>query len=245
MQRDPLDQRLSQISTAWSVLRQAHAGAADAAAAQQLLVQRYGPAIHRYLLAAVRDAHAADELFQQFFLDLLRGRFRHADPQRGRFRQYVKTALFHLVGLYRRKQQRQPPQRPDDPSLADPAAPPEDLDRQLDAGWRDDLLARTWQALAQAHPTSHAVLRFRAEHDRMPSAAMAGPLSHALGKPLTADGIRQALRRARERFADLLIEEVAQSLESPTVAELEQELRELNLLSYCQPALQRRGRPGT
>src|SRR5438477_13217082 len=64
-----LDARLSKISTIWTVLRQAHGGPADAAAAaQQVLLQRYGGAIHRYLLAILRDRHAADDLTQEFGL---------------------------------------------------------------------------------------------------------------------------------------------------------------------------------
>src|SRR5262249_46366256 len=108
--------------------------------------------------------------------------------------------------------------------------------------WRNDLLARTWEALAQAQPTFHEVLRLRAAHPKMPSPQLAGHLGQALGKPCTADGVRQALRRARGWFAELLLEEVARSLESPSAEEIEQELRELDLLEYCRPALERYAR---
>jgi hypothetical protein len=64
-------------------------------------------------------------------------------------------------------------------------------------------------------------------------------LSRQLGKKLTVDGLRQTLRRARAMFADLLIVEVAQSLTEPTQEAIEEELGELNLLAYCQPALAR------
>ena len=59
-------------------------------------VERYGPAVRRYLRAAV-PADAADELAQQFFVDLLAGKYRHAEPTRGRFRDYLKTSLFRRV----------------------------------------------------------------------------------------------------------------------------------------------------
>ncbi len=49
--------------------------------------------------------------------------------------------------------------------------------------------------------------------------------------------ISQALHRAK--FADLLLEEVAASLEPPTRENVEEELRDLDLLPYCQPALKR------
>jgi hypothetical protein len=54
-----------------------------------------------------------------------------------------------------------------------------------------------------------------------------------------ADQVRKALQRARESFAGLLLEEVARSLGPEPGVALEQELRELDLLKYCQPALVR------
>ncbi len=69
---------------------------------------------------------------------------------------------------------------------------------------------------------------------------MAEQLSTQLGKPLSAAGVRQTLHRARDRFADLLVDEVVQTLGRSAEEDLEQELIELNLLKYCQPALDRR-----
>src|SRR5262249_59602726 len=115
--------------------------------------------------------------------------------------------------------------------------PAEDSDGAFNEEWRDDLMARAWDALERTQPAFYAVLRFRAAHPKMPSAEMAPHLSRQLGKPLTDDGVRQTLRRARDRFAALLLDEVAQSLESPTAESVQEELRDLNLLTYCQPAL--------
>jgi RNA polymerase sigma-70 factor (ECF subfamily) len=238
MESPQLASRLSKISTLWSELRQAHQGPPEAAVvARDRLLQRYGGAIHRYLRAALRDGHGADDLAQEFALSLLRGEFRHADPQRGRFRDYVKGALFHLVSKYRRKEQKQPgPLPPGHVALATLAAAPEDAN-EFDATWRDELLERTWQALAREQPDFHAVLHFRAAHPCMPSAQMAEQLTPQLGRPLTAAGVRQTLHRARTRFVELLVEEVSQSLESPTPEQVEQELGELDLLAFCRPTL--------
>jgi RNA polymerase sigma-70 factor (ECF subfamily) len=246
MSADDLNARLSSISTHWSVLRQAHEGNAEAAAqAQDLLMRRYGEAIRRYLLGALRDEHAADELTQEFALSLVRGSFRGADPQRGRFRYYLKVALCHLVSNYheaRRKGLASLP--PDSPALADLAAPPPEAYSAFDEACREDLLARTWDALADTHPTYYAVLRFKAAHPQMPSEEMAGHLSVLLEKPLTADGARQALHRARELYGDLLVEDVARQLDPPTPEAVMAELNDLNLLSYCKPALDRYARKG-
>jgi len=70
-------------------------------------------------------------------------------------------------------------------------------------------------------------------------AAHAARLGARLGKTLSVPALRQALYRAREKFAELLVDEVAQSLENPNREELENELSDLGLLSYCQSALAR------
>jgi RNA polymerase sigma factor (sigma-70 family) len=234
-------ERLSGITTVWTLLRQAHAATADAEPAREALVLRYGGAVRRYLLAALHDEHAADELAQEFSLALVRGEFRGADPRRGRFRGYVKSVLFHLVSRYRRRQARGPaPVAPDDPALVGLAAPDEEQDASFAESWRQDLLARAWAALAEAHPASYAVLRLRAEHPEAPSQEMADLLGRRLSKAFTAAGVRQALRRAREQYADLLLEEVAHTLDDPTPAAVEEELADLRLLEYCRPALRRR-----
>ena len=62
-----------------------------------------------------------------------------------------------------------------------------------------------------------------------------------LGRSLTDAGVRQTLKRARDKFAELLLEDVIHSLEDPTVRQLLQGLRVLGLLDYCRPALEKRG----
>src|SRR5215218_5179677 len=90
--------RLSRIETLWPAVERAHgAPPEESAAAMWDLLRRYRGAVYRYLAGAVRDPDAADELFQEFALRFLRGDFRRADPGRGRFRDYVKSALINLV----------------------------------------------------------------------------------------------------------------------------------------------------
>jgi hypothetical protein len=61
----------------------------------------------------------------------------------------------------------------------------------------------------------------------------------ALGRAVNANWVRQTLRRARERFIDVLVAEVARSLESPTFEQLEQELIALGLGDDCRTGLER------
>ena len=217
-------------------------------AARRRLLERYGGAARRYLLGALREPEAADELFQEFALCLLRGDFRRADPGRGRFRNFLKAALFRLVVHYRRRQQRRPLPLRDAAGVAvtdpDPARDEQDFLRS----WRDELLARAWDVLARAAEQTgrpfYVVLRFRADNPDVRSPEMAERLAAPLGRPLTAAGVRQLLHRARERFADALLDEVLHSLDSPTREQLERELIDIGLLDYCRPAIGRRDRGG-
>ena len=246
MSHDNLQRRLNCISTDWSVVRQAHEGhTVTAASAQELLVRRYGEAVRRYLLGALRDPDAADDLAQEFALCLVRGEFRYADPQRGRFRDYVKVVLMHLVSRCRRSQKKEVPELPpDSPVFEGLSAPAEDLDRLFDETWRADLLAGAWHGLADAQPTFYAVLRHRAANPKMPSGEMATQLSRQLGMVVTAVWVRQTLHQARQLFAALLLDQVAGSLHAPTAELIAEELRDLRLLDYCKAALERRQFPG-
>ena len=108
MAPDNPNARLNLISTRWTLLGRACGDDAEAQAAKTDVLERYGGAIRRYLLGAVRDEDAADDLFQEFVCRLLRGGFRGADRARGRFRDYLKGVLAHLVVDYHRARQRQP-----------------------------------------------------------------------------------------------------------------------------------------
>ncbi len=246
MAEPEIQERLSRINTRWSVVFQAHQGSSqEVVAAQQALMQRYCGAMYKYILAAVRDPHVAEELCQEFALLFVQGNFKRVDPERGRFRDYVKTVLFHLVANWRRRQNRQGvayDSEVHEPAQAAPAVEPSDQ-KFLD-NWRDELLGRAWEGLErienQTGQLYFTMLRFRAASPDVKSEQMAQQLAERLGKPLTAVAVRQTVHRAREKFADLLLDEVARSLETTDRDRLEQELIDLSLLPYCQEALAKR-----
>jgi hypothetical protein len=126
-------------------------------------------------------------------------------------------------------------------AVADDAEPLEGDDGGL-ASWKQTLLGLCWHALEQHerdHPGSvaHTVLRLKAEHIDEDSEALARRLSEKLGKPVRADAFRQQLRRARVRFAQALLEEVARGLDDPSPLRVEEELIETGLMVYVQDLL--------
>ncbi len=240
------DARLSRIETLWSVVRRAHEDDLSAAqAAQQELIDRYGGAVRRYLLGALRDEDAADEVFQEFALRFVRGDFQKAAPERGRFRSFVKTSIYHLIVDFQRRATRDRKHRsPAFEFTDDMQASLEQMDAAFTSSWRSELLASSWSALQSRESANgkpyYTVLRFRADHPHLRSPELAEELSSKLNRPLSPGNVRVLVHRAREVFAELLLANVEDSLENPSLDDLEQELIALDLYSYCKPVLSRR-----
>lgn len=237
--------RLSVIVTRWSLLKQAH-GSSDGSAkeAQEKLLKRYGGAIRRYLLGCVRNQDQADELYQEFAIKFIQGGLQGANPEKGRFRHYLKGVLFHLLADQHQRRKRQPGGWHSElPEPADDGTSTPEADAAFQEQWRAELLADAWSKLeAEEKGSGHlffTVLSYRRDHPDQRSDAMAQSLSKLAGKPISAAGLRQTLHRARERFADILLDQIVHSLAEPTVETLHEELVDLKLMQYCEPALER------
>lgn len=243
------EERLSRIVTQWSIVRQAHDNDhADRNSAQQALLERYGGAVRRYLLASLRDADAADEVFQEFALRFVRGDLRSANPDHGKFRNFLRTIVSRMVVDHHRRGQRR---RKHEKTA--PTGLPQPVDRSVESAedkeafsrsWREDLLSRSWEQLRRVEEQEgrplYTILRHRVEHPDANSALLAEQLSERLGKPITAGNVRVLVHRARDKFAAFLLEEVADSVQDGSLDHVEQELIELRLHDYCREALQRR-----
>lgn len=246
MEPEDRDDRLSRITTQWSVVFQAHNGSPEEVTqAQTELMLRYAGAIHRYLMGILRDEHAVEELDQEFAVRFLRGDFHRADPTRGRFRDFVRRALRNLMIDYVRRRKRIPRQIGDDVPEPIDTSPEQDLDREFLKSWRQELLNRAWVALEEFEKSSgrpyYTVLRAKVDDPKLRSHEIAERLAVKLDRPgLNGSWVRQTLLRAREQFVRRLIDEVAASLPDPDLRDIEAELAELDLLHYCEPVLNRR-----
>lgn len=237
-------ERLSQIETLWSVVRQAHeTDPSGAREAQRKLLQQYGNAIRRYLNTRLRDPVAADDVYQDFAIKFVQGDFHNATPEKGRFRTFIKTVLFRQVADHYRARKRQPALQLD-VRLVEPVADSdaEQQDEKFAEVWREEMLQQAWSRLRELEDTSgkpwHSVLRLRVQNPEMRSARLALALGDALGKPVSSANVRVLLHRAREKFSVLLLETISGSLSSTSCEELEAELVDLKLLEYCQTALE-------
>jgi RNA polymerase sigma-70 factor (ECF subfamily) len=213
-----------------------------ARSARDRLFGRYQPAVSRYLQAAVRDPHVADDLVQEFALRLARGDFQSVTPEKGRFRNFLRTVLIRLVIDHRRQTHRVVTGGTPVTDLVDPD-PKLDYDRAFVAVWRAELLEAAWARLQREQQESgrflFTLLRARVDDPDASSEALAARLSAVEGRLLTAGWVRKRLMEARSRFTDFLVAEVAGSLEHPTRDAVAEELADLELLTSCQEALAR------
>ena len=218
-----LESHLSRIDTHWTAVVQAHRGSVgDAGEARAALLERYGGAVRRYLLASLRDVDGADDLGQEFALRFLRGDFRNADPGRGRFHDFVKRAVYNPMVDYHRSRQVRP--RPLDDGVPEPApdAPIlRDHDSRFLESWRGELMAKAWAALDQVQARTgqpfadvlrlrveQPELRLRVEQPELRSPQLAEQLSARLARPVNAGWVRTNLHRARDLFVESLVREV-------------------------------------
>jgi RNA polymerase sigma-70 factor (ECF subfamily) len=232
---------LSQMSTVWTMVYQANSGKPDQVSeAVGKLMLKYAGAVHRYLLKILRDPEIAAELEQDFAVRFLRGDFRHCDPSRGRFRDYVKRALQNLVNDYYRRRR---PSISTDSIFTEPVIEdtPPTFEAEFIESWKKDLLERAWRVLLDLEKKTnlpyYTVLKLRVDFPDLRSHHLAEKLSSTSGRTVTPGAFRQAVQRARLKYVGFLIEEVKASLQDPSPDHVEEELGDLGLLEFCRSYL--------
>ena len=74
--------RLDQITTVWSMLDD-----------PSRFMMRYAAPIQSYVATLIHNRHDAEEIIQDFLVRVMNRGFAGATPGRGRFRDYLKTAV--------------------------------------------------------------------------------------------------------------------------------------------------------
>ncbi|MEM7453756.1 MAG: sigma factor [Planctomycetota bacterium] len=231
--------RLENVQTRWSLLRSAGGPDSSMLDVRNALVLRYVVPIRSYVQAIVRDESAADEIAQDAVVRLLKGDFAGADPDRGRFRDLLKTALRNMVRNHWKKSnvRKAAPLEFDISEEENDAADP-----WLDH-WRGHLLELAWgdlKAVEDASPGRfpHSVLKVRTDLPDSSSTDLAAELSKRVGKEVKPDAFRQQLKRARQRFAETLLSELRDGLDDPTPERIHDEVIALGLYPWLKDKLE-------
>jgi RNA polymerase sigma-70 factor (ECF subfamily) len=217
--------RLDQIKTDWSlVFEPAH------------VVMRYAHAVQCYLNDLLCNQHDAEEVAQDFFLWVSQHGLPRASKDRGRFRDYLKKVVRNKALNFLRKK------KPDayDIDLLHLAAPddaPGVADQEWVMHWRSCLFRRAWRRLERYQNRSpkgryFTVLHLCATHPSEDSRELAARASSLDGRTITAAAFRKQVSRARRVFAEMLVHEVAKTLDQPSPTDVEQELVDLGLMTY-------------
>ena len=192
--------------------------------------------IYAFLRRQGHSPHEADDLTQGFFAELIeRDYLNSVEPERGRFRWF----LMHAVKRFRAKQFAKNhalkrggavsiqslDANPESRFVREPATS-DDPQSQFMRGWALTVLRRAVDDVREELRRTEPVGRFEAlqrlvSGDDLTHADVANQLGMSSG------AVKVAAHRLRKRFREKLRGRVAQTLDRPTQAEIDQEIDEL------------------
>ncbi len=224
-------------STHWSVVVEAQGESPAAEEALEKLCRTYWRPIYSFILRQAVGPEAAEDITQGFFADLLEHKSLTAvRKEKGRFRSYLLGALKHFLADERRRAmaiKRGKGQRliPLEALSANERAEMEPADPVT----AEQIYERRWASTV----LEHVLALLKNEYVAAGNAALFDCLKQLLpdepGSPsqtdmagqlgMTANAVRQAFHRFRQRYQLLLREEIAHTVATP--ADIEDELRHL------------------
>jgi RNA polymerase sigma factor (sigma-70 family) len=226
------------VTTHWSVVLSA--GRSDttlARAALEQLCGNYWPPLYAYVRRAGYSREEAQDLTQEFFARLLaQDTIAKADPARGRFRSFLLGSLKHFLAHEWEKAVAQKrgggaqvlPLEFDtaETRCAQPIAPGDTPDRAFDRQWALALLDVVLGRLRKEYTDSGRDSLFVGMKDTLTGGRSEIPyreLGARLG--LSEGAVKVAAHRLRQRYRELLREEVANTVSKPD--DLEAEMKHL------------------
>jgi RNA polymerase sigma factor (sigma-70 family) len=226
-------------TTHWSVVLAAatHHDTTRAHDALARLCQTYWYPLYAYVRRRGYAAHDAQDLTQAFFAQLLeRQSLASVDPERGRFRSFILTALNHFLASEWKKGRAQKrgggcpnlsldwaaAEQRFDLEPATHAAP----DRLFDRQWALTLLAEVLNRLEREYQAEGRADLFAALKETLMGLRESQPyagLARSLG--MSENAVKVAVHRLRQRYRELIRAEIANTLDSGR--DVEAELRHL------------------
>jgi RNA polymerase sigma-70 factor (ECF subfamily) len=231
------------VTTHWSMVLAAGGALSDhQAAALEALCRIYWYPLYAYVRRSGRTPEDSKDLTQSFFFYIIeQGGLGLADRERGRFRTFLLTALKnYLVDEHRRAtalkrgggKSFEPLENDDGEERyqfepADLASPDVLYDRE----WAKAALAQALARLRTEYASSKYGPGFETLKDYVwgeRSGVSCAEVGRQLG--MSEEAIKKAVQRVRQRFARLLREQIAETVNTP--AELEDEIRHLSTLLH-------------
>jgi RNA polymerase sigma factor (sigma-70 family) len=225
-------------TTQWSLVAAAgEVARPDAREALSQLCRTYWLPVYAFVRSRTPSIEEAHDLTQEFFCRMLEQNLvAKADPERGRFRSFLLASVKNFLANEWDKSQRQ--KRGGDREIlsldfarGDSQLAAEPLDRQspeklFERQWALTLIGVVLDQLRTDYSTRDKLDQFEAlkgcligSGERVSAAEIAAQLG------MTDDAVRQAMHRLRQRFRELLYEEVGRTVASK--AEIDDEIRGL------------------
>ena len=226
------------VTTHWSVV--VSAGQSDSTRAQTALAklcQTYWYPLYSYVRRRGYSPEDAQDLTQEFFARLLtRNWVSSADPQKGRFRSFLLTAMNHFLAdeWDRLKAQKRGGGRRVLPLEVETAEnrfqsePPDPLTPEViyERRWAQTLLETVFEQLRQAYEAEGKAALFAELKGSLTQARAAVPYVELAARLKLSEGaLRVAVHRLRQRYRELLRAEIAHTVTE--LGEVEEELRYL------------------
>jgi len=224
-------------TTHWSIVVEAQGESSVAQEALEKLCRIYWRPIYSFVQRKGTGSQEAEDLTQAFFADLLEHRSLTAvRKEKGRFRSYLLGALkYFLADEHRRamaikrgKGQHLVPLEElthDEQAGAEPADPVT-AEQIYERRWASTVLERVLALLKHEYITAGNAILFDALKQLLPDEPGAPTQADIAAQlNMTANAVRQAFYRFRQRYQALLREEIAHTVATP--GDVEDELRYL------------------
>ena len=222
-------------STHWSILLDRKVASPATQELLERVCDHYWYPLYAYLRKRVRSSHDAQDLVQGFLCKMLeKDGLANARPDRGRFRSYLLGGLKHYVNDVRKHDtaEKRGGGKPT-LSIEEEMAEERYQNEPAEGLTAERLFDREWaMALLQ-----DVIGRLRGEYERRPKTEVFENLSQFLSSkpenktyPLLAEklgvsegNVRVIVNRMRKRYRELLVEGIAQTVDSPEEVDAELE----------------------